>query len=74
MSTTALEALEVEAVDDKVREWRIKGFVDLDFTLPQAEKLADAKDELGFPVYDRDVAKLLARVGGDHALAFDLLT
>jgi hypothetical protein len=69
---TALEAHEVDSVENAARDWRVEKFVDLGFTLPQAEVLAETRDHAGFFIYWGDVDELLRR-GWSHNAAFDVL-
>ena len=73
--STALEAREVVArVDelDPVSRWRFDSFLEIGFTVPQAEKLATTRGDDGFYLYPGDVKELLDR-GCPPETAFDLV-
>lgn len=73
-TTAALEAREVQAVfnDDAAAQWRFEQFVKLEFTVPQAERLAMTRAEDGTWLYEDAAIALLER-GCSHEVAFDIL-
>lgn len=73
---TALEAREVVTrVDelDPVTRWRFDSFLEVGFTVPQAEKLAMTRDSRGVWLYAPDVKERLLDRGCPVDVAFDLL-
>lgn len=60
---------EVTGVD----AYRIEQFEEMGFTTKEAQKLAGARDEVGFPVYPGKVKKMIA-AGCGHVLAIEIFT